>query len=116
MPEIAITEAVAGLVLGGGSVLGGVALYLKRKTASMDIEQAEQTAEHEQRLANLKAVVPELPDFGPQITAEVQRLLPAAVAQVQEDERLRVAEQRAREAELMDTILKRLKEMGEGEP
>ena len=111
VPEIAVAEAVGGLTVGIITTLGLAATFLKRKTDGLKVESEQQAKEHEVRLALLTAERTQIEnghtvDLAAMVTTEVQRLLPEAVARLQEEERLRVALEREKEHELMERLKK----------
>lgn len=125
-------EAVGGLVVGALGALGAAAGWLKKRTDSLTEERAEQKAAHEATLAQQKAeheariAVLEAEraraakgadlDVTDLVSREVARLLPEAVAELQEKERLRVALERQREAAIVERIMQNLADLkGQGE-
>ncbi len=112
-------EAAGGLMVGIMGALGAAAAYLKRRDDNAAAERAEakvaheaalaqQKAEHDARLAVLEAqrvqAEAAVGDIDAKIAEEVARLLPLAVAELQEQERQRVALERQEEEALVAKI------------
>lgn len=116
MPDLpAGAEGIGGVILGAITTLGLAATFIKRKTDGLKEEREQQTAEHKARLAVLEAerVAAEkggTADLSAMVAAEVQRLLPDAVAKVQAEERARVALEREEERKIQDQLRRLVQE------
>lgn len=120
-------EAVGGLLVGIVGALAAAGAYLRTKTTTAKEEREDQRAahqakldqeraEHEARIAVLEAERARAAagadvDLEAMVRRTVTELLPAAVADLQEKERLRVAVERQREAALVETIMQKLEEL-----